>query len=111
MPRDSTDRSWSSAARSARPRKKPWRTRGPIERSSKTCWHAWGRRSGEPFGERVTGGRMNRRFLAVLLTLAAVVSGDASGSGRAPLATAARDRTDLSDGWTPPVGPDGHSNL
>src|SRR6267143_4339565 len=42
---------------------------------------------------------MNGRFLAVLVTLAAVVAGEASIAGQAPAA------------WTSPLGPDGHPDL
>ena len=41
---------------------------------------------------------MNRRFLALLVTVAAVVADAASVAGQAPA-------------WTPPLGPDGHPDL
>jgi hypothetical protein len=52
---------------------------------------------------------MNRRFLACVLTLTAVVSA-ASMAGQAPAAPVGADRMPI-DGGTPLLGPDGHPDL
>lgn len=54
---------------------------------------------------------MNRRFLALLLTLAAVVAHAASIAGQVPAAPAGPGRTHPIDAWTPVLGPDGHPDL
>ena len=54
---------------------------------------------------------MNCRFLAWLVTLAAVVAGAASMAGQAPAASAARGTMRPIDAWAPPLGPDGHPDL
>jgi hypothetical protein len=54
---------------------------------------------------------MNRRFLALLVTLAAVVAGAASIAGQAPAASTGPGRMRPIDAWTPPFGPDGHPDL
>ena len=52
---------------------------------------------------------MNRRFLAVLVTLAAV--GAVAASIAAPAASAAPGGTGPIEAWTAPLGPDGHPDL
>jgi hypothetical protein len=54
---------------------------------------------------------MNRRLLAVLVTVTSVVAGTASSAGQAPAASAAPRRTPATEAWTPPLGPDGHPDL
>src|SRR5580704_7144080 len=54
---------------------------------------------------------MNRRCLAVLVTLAAIVAGVASIAGQTPAASAGPGRTRPIDTWTPPLGSDGHPDL
>jgi hypothetical protein len=52
---------------------------------------------------------MNRRFLASLTMLAAVVAAAASVAGQAPAAASGKMRP--ADAWTAPLGPDGHPDL
>src|SRR6266545_4546568 len=53
---------------------------------------------------------MNRRFLALLVTLA-VVAGAASIAGQAPADPAGPGLVRQIDAWTPVLGPDGHPDL
>ena len=54
---------------------------------------------------------MSRRFLALLLTVAAAVARAASVTGQVPAASAGPSSTRPVDVWTPPLGPDGHPDL
>ena len=54
---------------------------------------------------------MNRRLLAVLATLAAVVAAAASIAGQSHEASARPGRMRPINAWTPPLGPGGHPDL
>jgi hypothetical protein len=54
---------------------------------------------------------MNRRFLAWVVTLTAVVTGAASMAGQAPAASPAPGGVRPIDASPPPLGPDGHPDL
>ena len=54
---------------------------------------------------------MNRRFLASLWILAAVVAGVASVAGQAATASAGPGRMRAIEAWKPALGPDGHPDL
>jgi len=54
---------------------------------------------------------MNRRSLALLMTLGAVVAGAASIAGQAPAASAGPNKSRPISAWTAPLGPDGHPDL
>ena len=51
------------------------------------------------------------RFLALIVTVAALVACAASIAAQAPAASAAPGLTRPIDAWTPPLGPDGHPDL
>ena len=54
---------------------------------------------------------MNRRFLALLVALAAVAPRTAFIAGQVPAASAAPGLPRPTDPWKPVLGPDGHPDL
>jgi hypothetical protein len=54
---------------------------------------------------------MNRRLLAVIVTLAAAAADPASLAGQAAVAASASGTARSLDAWTPPLGPDHHPDL